>query len=79
MVISAVTQLSANRASLIIASNVTVAFVAVESTRVAGAFDDAGFILLAGERRELTFIGRRSFKIDQLKAGLRVRSLRDTY
>ena len=60
-------------------SNATAAFVTVDSSAVAGAFDDGAFLLLAGEHRTLNFIAKQPFETAPFRAGLRVRSLRDTY
>jgi hypothetical protein len=72
-------QTSLTRAVLRILSNATVALVAVESDAVVGAFSDGAFTLLAGEVRELTFEARAPFALEQMRQGLSVRSVWDTY
>jgi beta-mannosidase len=72
-------QTSLTRAVLRILSNATAALVAVESDAVVGAFSDGAFTLLAGEVRELTFEARAPFALEQMRQGLSVRSVWDTY
>ena len=70
---------STTRASVTLKSNATAAFVAVDSSAVAGAFDDGAILLAASEERTLSFVAKRPFETAAFQAGLRVRSLRDTY
>ena len=66
-------------AHLTLVGNGTAAHATVESLNIVGAFDDCAFMLLAGEQRDLEFTAHAPFTLDDFKAGLRVRSLRDTY
>jgi hypothetical protein len=72
-------QTAPNRARLTLGGNGTAVHATVESMKVVGAFDDSAFMLLAGEQRVLEFTGRAPFSLDDFGAGLRVRSLRDSY
>ena len=60
-------------------TNRTLAFVTLECSTVVGAFSDAGFTMLAGERRTLGFTARAPFGLGAFARGLPARSLRDTY
>ena len=72
---------TSDRGALItVGSNRSAAFVSVECASVVGAFSDAGFALLAGETRDLSFLARGAhFELGAFVSGLRARSLRDTY
>ena len=59
--------------------NTQLLHVSIQSRQVPGAFEDAGFLLRAGEEREISFVGQEPFDLEQFRYGLRVRSLRDTY
>ena len=72
-------QTSLTRAVLRLLSNATAALVAVECDAVVGAFSDGAFTLLAGQVRELTFEARAPFTLEQMRQGLSVRSVWDTY
>ena len=71
---------AADRATVVLESERTAAFVSVASLGVAGAFDDGAFALLAGDTRTLDFTARVAGTAQWagFEAGLRVRSLVDT-
>ena len=77
------TILDAGRAQVRLRSDHTAAFVSVTSLNISGAFSDGAFLLLAGAEKNLTFVARSPLADhaawDGFHAGLRVRSLRDTY
>jgi len=82
-VVVATTILDAGRAQVRLRSDRTAAFVSVASLNISGAFSDGAFLLLAGAEKNLTFVARTPLadhaSWDGFRAGLRVRSLRDTY
>ena len=79
--VSKVTPASDTTATVLLRSQHAAAFVAVE-TSVAGAFSDGAFTMLPATDYPLTFTARAPLTAKQwaaFGAGLRVRSLRDTY
>ena len=75
----AIEQAAPTRASVWIASNQTAAFVSLESSFVDGAFSDGAFTLLPGQTVQLDFLAQQPFDLAELRRGLLVRSLSDTY
>ena len=57
----------------------TAAFVSLTSLHVAGAFSDGAFMMLAGSEKTITFTAQKQGSWDDFGAGLRVRSLCDTF
>jgi len=72
-------QTSPTTAEIVMTTNATAAFVTLEADTVVGAFSDGGVLMLAGAPpHTFRFVGRTPFALDELRAGLRARSLSDT-
>jgi beta-mannosidase len=73
------TKLGAKRASVTVTTNATAVYVALESATVIGRFVPNAFMLFPGDQVLVDFVAREAFDIDRWHAGLKIRSLRDTY
>lgn len=73
------TKVATKRASVTVTSNATAVYVALESAAVVGRFVPNAFLIFPGDQVLVDFEAREAFDIDRWHAGLKIRSLRDTY
>ena len=73
-----VSSTASNEAELTVVSDQPAPFVFL-STSIRGRFSDNGMLLMPGQKHSVTSHGWEEFDVTELKKGLTVKSLRDSY